>query len=141
MSSLTISEQRDRAFNNDDLEDAPSSPVGNPADFQAAMGFAGLLVPDISVSHAPRTESPAFAEFDGFSPYGDAADEHTSYFGSESDRVPLTDPNSLQPMSGAQPSTPSGQRHDRSSSFQSINFNSPESRYRGSRLGDELPDA
>ena len=141
MPPLSMSAQRDRSFN-DDL-DAPASPVGNPADFQAAMGFAGLLVPDISVSHAPRTDTPTFESdgFDGISPYGDAVDEHTSYFGSESDRVPLTDPNSLQPLSGAQPSTPSGQRHDRSSSFQSINFNSPESRYRSSRLGDELVDA
>jgi len=141
MPSLTMSARQNRTFD-DDL-DAPASPVGNPADFQAAMGFAGLLVPDISVSHAPRTDTPTFesAEFDGISPYGDAADEHTSYFGSESDRVPLTDPNSLQPPSGAQPSTPSGQRHDRSSSFQSINFNSPESRYRSSRLGDDLADA
>jgi voltage-dependent calcium channel len=138
---LTMQGQQGRTFD-DDL-DAPSSPVGNPGDFQAAMGFAGLLVPDISVSHAPRTDTPTFesAEFDGLSPYGDAADEHTSYFSSESDRVPLTDPNSLQPLSGAQPSTPSGQRHDRSTSFHSISFNSPESRYRGSMLGDELPDA
>lgn len=138
--SLTMPPPQARTFD-DDLE-TPSSPVGNPADFQAAMGFAGLLVPDISVSHAPRTDTPTyeFAEFDGHSPYGDAADEHTSYFGSESDRVPLTDPNSLQPLSGAQPSAPSGQRHDRSASFHSISFNSPESRYRGSRLGDDLQD-
>jgi hypothetical protein len=138
---LTMPGRQARTFH-DDL-DAPPSPVGNPADFQAAMGFAGLLVPDISVSHAPRSETPSYdgADFDGLSPYGDATEEQTSYFGSESDRVPLTDPNSLQPLRGAQPTTPSGQRHDRSSSFHSISFNSPESRYRGSRLGDELPDA
>jgi hypothetical protein len=139
--SLTTPGRQAQTFH-DDL-DAPPSPVSNPADFQAAMGFAGLLVPDISVSHAPRTDTPPYetADLDGLSPYLDATDEHTSYFDSESDRVPLTDPNSLQPLSGAQPTTPTGQRHDRSSSFHSINFNSPESRYRSSRLGDELPDA
>jgi hypothetical protein len=31
-----------------------TSPVGNPADFQSAMGFAGLPVPDTSVSQAPQ---------------------------------------------------------------------------------------
>jgi hypothetical protein len=138
---LTMPGRQGRAFD-DDL-DTPSSPVGDPADFQAAMGFAGLLVPNISVSHAPRTDTPSYGaeDFDGLSPYGDAAEEHTSYFSPESDRVPLTHPSSLQPLSGGPPSTPSGQRHDRSSSFHSINFNSPESRYRGSRLGDDLPDA
>lgn len=138
---LTMPGRQGRTFE-DELE-TPSSPVGNPADFQAAMGFAGLLVPDISVSHAPRTNTPSYgsADFDGHSLYGDAVDEHTSYFSSESDRVPLTDPNSLQPLSGAQPFTPSGQKHDRSASFHSVSFDRPEPRYRGSRLGDNLPDA
>ena len=64
----------------------PVSPVGNPGDFQAAMGFAGLLVPDISVSHAPRTHTPSYGSadydhFDSVSPYGDGMDEHQhSYF-------------------------------------------------------------
>ena len=122
--------------------DTPTSPVGNPADFQAAMGFAGLLVPDISVSHAPRSHTPSYGsgEYDG-PPYDDIRDHHESYFPSEPDTMPLTDPSSLQPVSGAHPSTPTGQRHDRSrSSFQSVNFNSPETGYRGSRLGDDLHD-
>ena len=76
-----------------------------------------------------------------FSPYGDAVDDHTSYFSPESDMVPLTDPNSLQPVSGAQPRTPLGQRHDRSASFHSVSFDNPESRYADARLGDDLPDA
>jgi len=124
----------------------PVSPVGNPGDFQAAMGFAGLLVPDISVSHAPRTHTPSYGSadydhFDSVSPYGDGMDEHQhSYFPSESDQVPLTDPASLQPMSGAQVSTPGPQRHDRTrSSFQSVTFDTPEYS-RGSRLGDDLED-
>lgn len=56
-----------------DEHGTPVSPVGNPADFQAAMGFAGLLVPDISVSHAPRNLTPSYSsgDFDGSSPYGD----------------------------------------------------------------------
>lgn len=131
-----------------DEHETPVSPVGNPAEFQAAMGFAGLLVPDISVSHAPRNLTPSMhsVDMDGSSPYadsifGDAAADDNSYFASESDRAPLTDSNSLQPISGAQPSTPDGQRHDRSrSSFQSVNFNTPDTAYRGSRLGDDLVD-
>ncbi|KAF4630243.1 hypothetical protein G7Y89_g7894 [Cudoniella acicularis] len=118
----------------------PTSPVGNPADFQAAMGFAGLLVPDISVSHAPRAASPyGSGDFGGLSPYGDAVDDHPGYFASESDSVPLTDPSHLQPISGAESYSSRGQGHDRSGSFHSVNFNSFESvRHRGSMLGDDL---
>jgi len=128
----------------------PVSPVGNPADFQAAMGFAGLLVPDISLSQAPRTRASAYGsgDFDGPSPYGDdgrnsrgeSRDYDHSYFASESfspesDRVPLNNPDHLQPISGAyQPTTPDGQRHDRSS-FRTVSFSSPG---RSARLGDDL---
>jgi hypothetical protein len=127
----------------EDEAGTPTSPVGNPADFQAAMGFAGLLVPDISVSHAPRIHTASYesVDFDSISPYGDGGDDHGSYFPPESDTMPLTNPASLQPVSGVQPTTPTGQRHDRSrSSFQSINFNSPEARHRSSMLGDDLVD-
>ena len=129
----------------------PSSPVGNPADFQAAMGFAGLLVPDISLSQAPRTRSESYssANFGGPSPYSDSlhdvSDYDQSYFTSdsfapESDMAPLTNVDHLQPISGAQPSTPDGQRHDRSS-FRTVSFSSPDSRPTGARLGDDLrPD-
>ncbi len=131
-----------------DIE-TPISPVGNPADFQAAMGFAGLLVPDISVSHVPRSRSRSYgsADFEGMGPYGggaygDSTDEHQhSYFPSNSDEIPLTDPDALQPVSGA-PSTP-GQRHDRSrsgSSLHTVNFDSPGTGQRTSRLGDDLHD-
>src|SRR4051812_38568378 len=97
--------------------DTPTSPVGHPAEFQAAMGFAGLNVPDISLSHAPRErsmsyESETYADITPLTPYshpyGDLGDADASYFSADSDRVPLTDPNHLQPMSGAQPSTPNG---------------------------------
>ncbi|THV45502.1 hypothetical protein BGAL_0481g00030 [Botrytis galanthina] len=124
--------------------ETPTSPVGNPADFQAAMGFAGLNVPDISLSHAPRERSMSFGSQHSLTPYahsyGDMGDNDNSYFPSDSDQIPLTDSNHLQPMGGTQPTTPDGQRDDRSS-FQSINFNSPSSNYRGSRLGDDLPNA
>lgn len=125
--------------------ETPTSPVGNPADFQAAMGFAGLLVPDISVSHAPpRATSPyGTGDYDGTSPYGDVGDDHQGYFASESDSIPLTDPNHLQPVSGTEAYASGGQRHDRSGSFHSVNFDTPgpSSRYRSSRLGDGLGDA
>lgn len=122
--------------------ETPTSPVGNPADFQAAMGFAGLLVPDISVSHAPqRSDSPyGSRDFDGVSPYGDPGDGHREYFASESDSIPLTDPNHLQPVSGTEAYSSGGQGHDRSGSFHSVNFDMP-GPSRSSRLGDELGDS
>ncbi|KAI9644918.1 calcium channel protein [Ciborinia camelliae] len=128
----------------EDEVETPTSPVGNPADFQAAMGFAGLNVPDINLSHAPRERSMSFGSEHLLTPYahtyGDLGDADNSYFPPDSDRIPLTDSNHLQPMSGAHPTTPDGQPHDRSS-FHSISFNSPGSDYRGSRLGDDLPHA
>ena len=121
---------------------SPSSPVGNPADFQAAMGFAGLLVPDISVSHASRTRSTSYGseDFTDVSPYGDGGDDN-SYFASESDRIPLTDPNHQQPVSGAMknPVGQEGQKHSRG--FRTVSFSSPGPTYRNSRLGDDLGNA
>ena len=121
---------------------SPSSPVGNPADFQAAMGFAGLLVPDISVSHAPRTRSNPYEseDFTGVSHYGDGGDD-SNYFATESDRVPLTDPNHQQPVGGATSSSTGqeGQRHNRG--FRTVSFSSPGPTYRNSRLGDDLGNA
>jgi hypothetical protein len=144
---LALQRVQDQSRRIEDEAGTPNSPVDNPADFQAAMGFAGLLVPDISVSHAPRTHTPSYAsygsaDFDGISPYGDVADagdDNNPYFTSESDTMPLTDPSALQPPFGVYPSTPTSQRHDRSrSSFQSVNFNTPERSH--GMLGDNLAD-
>jgi len=127
----------------------PSSPVGNLADFQSAMGFAGLSVPDINVSPAPAARtlgrghghsySYSSIDYDGTGPYPDASEDH-SYFASESDRSPLTDPNNLQPISGNASSRSPDNRHTRSSSFQSVAFDIPEEDRRASRLGDNLHD-
>ncbi|KAG9244812.1 BcCCH1, calcium channel protein [Calycina marina] len=130
----------------------PISPVGNPADFQTAMGFAGLLVPDISLSEPPRTARTTPYEssvFGGPSPYGESIDDmqdsrdyEYSYFASESfspesDRIPLNNIDHLQPISGAQPTTPNGQPHDRSA-FRSVSFSTPSPGSSVSRLGDDL---
>src|SRR6202034_3860618 len=69
-------------------------------------------------------------------PFSDSNDTYFQHI--DSDRIPLTDPNYLQPMSGAQNDSPSGQPHDRSS-FQSVRFSTPDTKPRGSRLGDNLP--
>lgn len=126
-------------------EELPLSHIGNPADFQSAMGFAGLNVPDISLSQAPPARSLSYdsADFERVStyslPYNTSFDEPQSYFPSDSDTLPLTNTEHLQPISGARATTPDGQNHDRIS-FQSIQF-TPETRNRGTRLGDELRNA
>lgn len=122
-----------------------SSPIENLADFQSAMGFAGLMVPDINVSPAPApTHSHAYsfdsAVYDRHTPYVDGSDESSFFTSADSDRLPLTDPNSLAPISGSERSGSQSTGHNRSSSFQSVNFDTPESARRGSRLGDELRD-
>ena len=118
---------------------SPSSPVGNPADFQAAMGFAGLLVPDISVSHAPRTRSTSYGseDFTGISMYGDGGDDG-NYFASESDQIPLTDSTHQQPMSGGRTATGllGGAQQNRAS--RTVSFSASGPTYRNSRLGDDL---
>jgi hypothetical protein len=128
----------------DEDHGATASPIENLADFQAAMGFAGLTVPDINVSPAPApTHSHSYSfhsvAYDRHTPYVDGSDE-SSFFASDSDRLPLTDPNSLAPISGSERSNAQSSRHNRSSSFQSVSFDTPESRRRGSRLGGELRD-
>jgi hypothetical protein len=128
------------------VEPEYESPIENPAAFQAAMGFgfSGLDLGEPSNRARPtrNTESRDLTDVDVLSPYAqpylNAHDPSDSYFHVDSDDIPLTNPDYLQPISGAQgPSTP-GQAHDRSS-FQSIRFTTPESKLRKSRLGDDLP--
>lgn len=120
---------------------SPSSPVGNPAEFQAAMGFAGLLVPDISVSHAPRSRSMSYGseDFSGASPYGDGSDD-IGYFASESDQIPLTDSSSQSRMSGTARTGRLGSLQPNRAS-RTVSFSSRGPEYRTSRLGDDLGNA
>jgi hypothetical protein len=53
--------------------DVPSSPIQNPAEFQAAVGFANVLVPDISVSQTSRSDTPYVS--DGFVELSPGRDE------------------------------------------------------------------
>jgi hypothetical protein len=140
--------------------DEPGTPISpvDPGAFQSAMGFAGLLVPDISVSQPPptsQTHSPfgpyGSQDYDGISPYGgdsvdDLAYQGTSYYEgqTEADSIPLTDTSHLQPIAGSEAYSSGGQRHDRSGSWHDVNFNSSDnSRRRSSRarLGDNLSSA
>ena len=116
---------------------SPSSPVGNPADFQAAMGFAGLLVPDISVSHAPRPRSPSYGseDFTGVPYYGDGGDDN-SYFASESDQIPLTEPSHQQPVRGGRTSTGRSQGQNRA--FRTVSFSSSHPSHRDANLSADL---
>ena len=127
----------------DEEAGSPSSAVENPADFQAAMGFAGLSVPEINLSEASSVRS-SFASTYGPAPLhsshdgGDLGEPDSSYLSPDSDRVPLTDSHHLQPISGAQDSANDGLAFDRSS-FQSVRFPDSDARYTGqSMLGDGL---
>lgn len=127
------------------IEEEPESPIENPAAFQAAMGFEGFAGIDVGSSRIPRPVTSGTMESDMgdpdlISPYAHPfSDSNDTYFRHiDSDRIPLTDPNYLQPMSGAQNDSSSMQPHDRSS-FQSVRFSTPDTKSRGSRLGDDLP--
>lgn len=120
------------------------SAIENPAAFQNAIGFSGLSIPSGTSAGSAYTRSSLEADdVDSASPYSNPysnlREENETYFPSfETDRVPLTDPKYLQPVSGAEPSTPDG--HERSS-FQSVRFDTPGSTSRTSRLGDDLSGA
>ena len=127
------------------IEEEHGSPIENPVAFQAAMGFEGFAGIDVGSSSIPRpimsgTMESDMGDPDLMSPYAHPfSDSNDTYFQHiDSDRIPLTDPNYLQPMSGAQNDSLSGQPHDRSS-FQSVRFSTPDAKSRGSRLGDDLP--
>jgi voltage-dependent calcium channel len=127
------------------IEEEQESPIENPAAFQAAMGFEGFAGIEVGSSSIPRPTTPGTIESemrdpDLISPYAHPfSDSNDTYFQHiDSDRIPLTDPNYLQPMSGAQNDSSSGQPHDRSS-FQSVRFSAPDTTSPVSRLGDDLP--
>lgn len=117
----------------------PFSPVGDVGDLQIAMGFAGLHVPDISITEPPQ-ELPTSNDPEDFGHnlayYDGGGDEIQPYFASEADNVPLTDPKHMQPLSGA-PYEVEGQRHDRSS-FHTVSFNLPGQIHRRTRLEEDL---
>lgn len=132
-------------------EDGEVSPV-NVGDFQAAMGSVGLSFESLGSSKRPAISGASsarastlniIAEGDGVAPFFHP-DHHTpnendndNFFSPTDDSTPLTDSRYLQPISGAQAPTLSGQRHDRQNSA----FSFQERSSPGSRLGDDLPNA
>ena len=115
------------------------SPV-NAGDFQAAMGSVGLSFEPAGPSQLSLPLNPPamrsgssldiITETEGVSPktrpmmqFTSEDDENYSS-PTGNDRTPLTDQRYLQPISGSQLPTPSGQRHER----------------QGSMLGDDLPN-
>lgn len=132
-------------------EDGEVSPV-NAEDFQVAMGSVGLSFGDSGVLNRPaisggsskrgstldiiaeREDVPSF--FNPVQPLPNDNDNE-AYFSPTDDSTPLTDARYLQPISGAQASSSSGQRHDRQNSA----FSFQERHSPGSRLGDDLPNA
>jgi voltage-dependent calcium channel len=122
------------------VDDELGSPI-EPATFQTAIGFAGLSIPRLSISQPAASRAPSGTE-DPESPSHESQryiESNDAYFQPvDSDRVPLTDPNFLQPLSGAHTTSRSGQSHHRPG-FRSVDFGDSNSRNRGSRLGDDLP--
>lgn len=117
----------------------PLTPGANFGDLQVAMGFAGLRVPDISISQPPQ-ELPTSYGAEDFDPgtryYDGSGDDNHAEFDTEADDTPLTDPKHIQPVSGS-PFDTDGRRYARAS-FHNVNFNLPEMQPRASRLGDDL---
>lgn len=132
-------------------EDGEVSPV-NAGDFQAAMGSVGLSFGLAGPSKSPKlgsgssqrastlgviTETEDSYLFSHSADHLPIDDPGESYFSMTDDSTPLTDSRYLQPISGAQTSNLSGQRHDR----QNSQFSFQERSSPGSRLGDDLPNA
>ncbi|KAF2842438.1 calcium channel-like protein subunit Cch1 [Patellaria atrata CBS 101060] len=138
------------SFQHSHHEAADISPIDDVGGFQAAIGFAGLSFQ----GETQRESSPWIA------PYGDGSrdssqslttpgtivntpatndvEDQQGYFSpSYSDTAPLTNSRNLQPISGAEHSTPVGQRHHRTS-FQSVRFLTPEGPSPSARFGDSL---
>jgi hypothetical protein len=115
------------------------TPGGNFGDLQVAMGFAGLRIPDISISQPPQEMPSSYGaeDFDHASQYYDGGgDDSHAAFAPEADDVPLTDPKNIQPLSGS-PFSTNGRRHKRSP-FHNVSFSLPGPQPRVTRLGDDL---
>ena len=131
-----------------DEEEDGLTPIEDMGGFQDAIGFAGLSFQGETSGNAEssRANERPFTPERAWTPSPNPEtppghnENHDPLSPDYEDTTPLTDGRSLQPMSGTDSSTPSGQRHDRNS-FHSIRFltaegNSPRSRR--SRLGDDL---
>ncbi|KAI1005582.1 Calcium-channel protein [Podosphaera aphanis] len=109
-------------------------------DHPTTMGFAGLVVPDIHISSTPRSEDFYDIEDFNLSPYSQTTEYSSSRnITQDSDKIPLNDPNSQQPISGAELLTLNRQYQDPSlSNFQNGEHENPRTNHRRRKLGDEL---
>ncbi|KAF2199227.1 calcium-channel protein CCH1 [Delitschia confertaspora ATCC 74209] len=127
-------------------EDGGYSPLEDAAGFQAALGFAGLSFQGESSHPSPLATPMSFpSDDDSITPNENDAyisreeTGNSSYFGPSSyeDTARLTDDRHLQPISGAAPMTPQRDR----SSFQSVQFLTPDVRTPISKMSDDLGSA
>lgn len=129
-------------------EEGDISPV-DVGNFQNAMGSVGLSFDhagpsnvSLAPSGSPSRQSTlgVIVESDDLPPFSHSVSntpgdvDQESYLSPTDDSTPLTDSRYLQPISGAQMSNSSGQRHDRQNSA----FSFQEGLSPGSRLGDDL---
>ena len=121
--------------------------VSQPATFREQRGFAGLSVEqqsDYFDGHPLPTSERGFRNILGNndSEYSladvsleESRDESPPVL--DDDRAHLTNTKNIQAVDGAAPSTPAGQRHNRSVSH-SVRFATSDTTPQGSRLGDDL---
>lgn len=122
-----------------EAEDDRYSPLEDAGAFQAAIGFSGMA---FQGETSPPMRTPMSSELSYPTPASDPylprqLSEDHGYFSPSSydDTARLTDRRNLQPISGA-PVTPTYQQ-DRSS-FQSVQFLTPDANSRVERLGDDI---
>ncbi|KAK3078353.1 hypothetical protein LTS18_007736, partial [Coniosporium uncinatum] len=119
------------------------SPTVDGAAFQEAMGFAGLSFQGETPSRAAPSRPyygragsiPSLITHDSDMTLEQQELDSSAY----SDTTPLTDRTHLQPASGPEPRTPTGQKHDRRKS--SVRFSPMAERNPGGMLGDDLANA
>ncbi|KAI9710920.1 MAG: calcium channel protein [Bogoriella megaspora] len=121
-------------------DDVGHTPIDDLGGFQDAIGFAGLSFqgesdgqPGSSRAHE-RPWTPERTWTSTSRPYTPSShqdvppgldDNQDPLSPDYADTTPLTEPRNLQAFAGTDPTTPSGQRHDRSS-FHSVRFLTPE---------------